>query len=59
MKAAGPLPVHGVPEVLAGEADTAPALLRWQAATGERTVIAIDQRIPVPKMRRLTDPASD
>lgn len=59
VKAAGPLPVQGAPEVLIGESDAAPALLRWQHASGERTAIAMDHRIPVPRLRRLTDPAAD
>lgn len=59
VKAVGPLPVQGAPELLAGEPDAAPALLRWQGADGERSVIAIDHRIPIPRLRRLTDPASD
>lgn len=59
VKAVGPLPVHGSAEVLAGEPHVAPALLRWQGDGGERTVIAVDHRIPIPRLRRLTDPASD
>ncbi|HWK76936.1 NAD(P)/FAD-dependent oxidoreductase [Microbacterium sp.] len=59
VKAVGPLPVHGSPEVLVGGGDAAPALLRWQGADGIRSVISIDHRIPIPRLRRLTDAASD
>jgi NADPH-dependent 2,4-dienoyl-CoA reductase/sulfur reductase-like enzyme len=59
VKAVGPLPVHGSPEVLVGGGDAAPALLRWHGADGIRSVISIDHRIPIPRLRRLTDAASD
>ncbi|CAH0146220.1 FAD-dependent oxidoreductase [Microbacterium sp. Bi121] len=59
LKAVGPLPVQGAPEVLIGEPDATPALLRWQGRRRIRSVIAIDHRIPIPRLRRLTDPASD
>lgn len=56
VKAVGPLPVAGEPEVLAGSADAAPALLRWTHPDGTRTVVSVDHRIPIPKLRRLTAP---
>lgn len=59
VKAVGPLPVEGTPEVLIGDSDAAPALLRWQGADGSRSAIAIDHRIPIPRLRRLTDAAFD
>lgn len=56
IKALGPLPVEGDPEVLDGDADSGPALLRWTRLDGTRTVISRDFRIPIPKLRRLTRP---
>jgi len=50
VKIAGPLPVTGPPEPVAG-----PGLLRW--ADGPRhTIAAINHRISVGKLRRLARP---
>ncbi|GGD65679.1 NAD(P)/FAD-dependent oxidoreductase [Microbacterium murale] len=59
VKAVGPLPVRGAPEVLIGEPDATPSLLRWHGADGTRSVMAIDHRIPIPRLRRLTDASFD
>ncbi|WP_040167589.1 NAD(P)/FAD-dependent oxidoreductase [Microbacterium gorillae] len=59
VKAVGDLPVYGAPEVISGEAGGTPAVLRWTHPDGSRTAIAIDQRIPIPKLRRLTAPGAD
>ncbi|MCX6501785.1 MAG: FAD-dependent oxidoreductase [Microbacterium sp.] len=57
VKAVGDLPVTGDPEFVAGEPGTIPAVLRWTRPNGGRSVIAVDQRMPIPKLRRLADAA--
>jgi NADPH-dependent 2,4-dienoyl-CoA reductase/sulfur reductase-like enzyme len=59
LKAVGHLPVVGEPEVLDGELDGARMLLRWNAAGGSvgRTAVAVNYRIPIPRLRRLGEPA--
>jgi 3-phenylpropionate/trans-cinnamate dioxygenase ferredoxin reductase component len=54
LKACGPLPVHGEPEYVEGEPGVAPAVMRWQNADGTGTAVALNYRMPVPKLRALS-----
>lgn len=54
LKACGLLPVSGEPEHLEGEPGVAPAVMRWQNADGSGTAVAINYRMPVPKLRALS-----
>ncbi len=54
VKACGPLPVAGEPEVVEGDAPSGPALLRWTHPDGRVTAVGLDHRISVPRLRRLT-----
>jgi 3-phenylpropionate/trans-cinnamate dioxygenase ferredoxin reductase subunit len=54
LKASGFLPLSGEPEVVDGDPHDASALLRWRNDDGTGTAVALNYRIPVPKLRRLT-----
>lgn len=54
LKACGELPVDGVPEVVAGALDEGHALLRWPHPDGTATAIAVNHRMPVPRLRAMT-----
>ncbi|MFT4470132.1 NAD(P)/FAD-dependent oxidoreductase [Arthrobacter sulfonylureivorans] len=56
-KASGFLPLEGTPEYLEGGPDGGPALMRWTHADGSGTAVALNYRIPIPKLRRLANPA--
>ncbi|MEU2387466.1 FAD-dependent oxidoreductase [Streptomyces sp. NPDC012461] len=58
LKAVGPLPPAGEPEYLAGGPGGGPALMRWPHPDGTGTVAALDHRIPVPRLRRLSRSAA-
>lgn len=58
LKAVGELPVHGEPEVLEHDAQTHAALLRWTRPDGSRTAVSVNYRIPIPRLRRLTEAAA-
>lgn len=51
LKAVGFLPLDGPPEFLTGAEPTA-ALMRWQHQDGTGTVVAVNHRIPIPRLRR-------
>ncbi|MCK6212290.1 FAD-dependent oxidoreductase [Georgenia sp. EYE_87] len=53
LKASGFTPVAGAPEIVDGDPADGPALLRWEHADGSGTAVAVNYRIPVPKLRRL------
>ena len=57
LKASGFLPLAGAPEFLEGDPDGGPALMRWAHEEGSCTAVAINKRIPIPKLRRLSDTA--
>lgn len=57
LKACGFLPADGAPEVLDGDPYDGAALLRWSHDDGPGTAVAINYRIPVPKLRRLSTAA--
>ncbi|QBQ99470.1 NAD(P)/FAD-dependent oxidoreductase [Paraburkholderia pallida] len=52
LKAIGPTPVVGEPEVVEGTVEQ--GVLRWRQPDGAATAVALDYRIPIPKLRRLT-----
>ncbi|MCP2031056.1 NADPH-dependent 2,4-dienoyl-CoA reductase/sulfur reductase-like enzyme [Okibacterium sp. HSC-33S16] len=54
LKASGYLPLAGDPEVLEGDLREDKALLRWSHDDGTGTAVAINYRIPIPKLRRLS-----
>jgi NADPH-dependent 2,4-dienoyl-CoA reductase/sulfur reductase-like enzyme len=53
LKASGSLPLEGSPELLEGNPDEDRALLRWSHSDGSGTAVALNYRIPIPKLRRL------
>lgn len=57
LKASGFLPLAGAPGFLEGDPDGGPALMRWSHGEGSGTAVAINKRIPVPKLRRLSGSA--
>ena len=59
LKASGFLPLDGDPEVLEGEPGLPPALMRWSHNDGSGTAVALNYRIPVPRLRRLSQAASE
>lgn len=60
LKASGLLPLTGSPEVVDGDPHDGAALLRWSHDDGTGTAVALNYRIPVPRLRRLSaaDPAA-
>jgi 3-phenylpropionate/trans-cinnamate dioxygenase ferredoxin reductase component len=57
LKAIGHLPLDGAPEFLEGAPGGDPALMRWAHPDGTGTAVALNYRIPIPKLRRLANPA--
>ena len=53
LKASGFTPLTGDPEIVDGDPHDGRALLRWEHADGSGTAVALNYRIPVPKLRRL------
>ncbi|WP_433361294.1 NAD(P)/FAD-dependent oxidoreductase [Actinoplanes sp. CA-142083] len=49
LKVAGPLPAIGPPTPLDGD-----GLLRWERPAGPATVAAVNYRIPIPRLRKLS-----
>ncbi|WP_345962166.1 FAD-dependent oxidoreductase [Streptomyces sp. BRB040] len=58
LKAVGALPVEGEPEYVAGQPGGGPALMRWAHSDGTADVVALDYRIPIPRLRRMTQAAA-
>ena len=54
LKASGFLPPTGLPEVLESDPDLNRSLLRWSHEDGSGTAVAINYRIPIPRLRRLS-----
>ncbi len=52
LKAIGPTPVVGEAEVVEGTDER--GVLRWRQSDGTATAVALDYRIPIPKLRRMT-----
>ena len=57
LKASGFLPLAGVPEFLEGDPHDGPALMRWSHEAGSGTAVAINKRIPIPRLRHLSNTA--
>lgn len=53
LKACGELPARGDPSFVEGSRGGGPALMRWAHNDGSGTAVAINHRIPIPKLRRL------
>ena len=53
LKAVGHLPAAGEPEFLTGDRPEGPAVMRWTHEDGHAVAVAVNQRIPIPKLRRL------
>ena len=60
LKASGQLPPVGSPEVVDGDLSAGSALLRWapDIPDGPGAAVAVNYRIPVPRLRRLAYPAA-
>ena len=56
LKAIGPMPVAGEPEYVDG-GPGGPALMRWRHANGAGSAVALDYRIPIPRLRKVVLPA--
>ncbi|NDZ80203.1 FAD-dependent oxidoreductase [Streptomyces sp. SID10853] len=56
LKAAGGLPLEGEPVYVDGEPGGGPALMHWPHESGEGAgaAVALNYRIPVPRLRRMT-----
>jgi NADPH-dependent 2,4-dienoyl-CoA reductase/sulfur reductase-like enzyme len=54
LKACGELPVSGTPGYTERDEAANAALLRWQNVDGTGTAVALNYRIPVPKLRALS-----
>jgi NADPH-dependent 2,4-dienoyl-CoA reductase/sulfur reductase-like enzyme len=52
LKAIGPTPVVGEPEIVEGTVEQ--GVLRWRQSDGTATAVAFDYRVPIPKLRRMT-----
>ncbi|MEV0693696.1 FAD-dependent oxidoreductase [Streptomyces sp. NPDC050388] len=58
LKAVGHLPVEGEPTYVDGRPGGGPALMRWPHEDGTGDVVALDYRIPIPRLRRMTRAAA-
>ncbi|MDA0635873.1 FAD/NAD(P)-binding oxidoreductase [Nonomuraea sp. MCN248] len=57
LKAAGYLPVRGEPEYVEGEPG-GPGLMRWSREGGSGTAVALNHRVPIPRLRRVSRAAA-
>lgn len=57
LKAIGPMPLMGDPEYVDGTPD-GPALMRWQHQDGSASAVALDYRIPIPRLRKVCLPVA-
>ncbi|MER5439908.1 FAD-dependent oxidoreductase [Streptomyces sp. NPDC002790] len=58
LKAVGHLPAEGEPQYAVGGPGGGPALMTWRQEDGSTTAVALDHRIPVPRLRRMTRTAT-
>lgn len=54
LKACGDFPVDGAPGYVEGVPGKEPSLMRWQNADGSGTAVALNYRMPIPKLRALS-----
>ena len=57
IRVAGRTPLVGEPEFLDGDQLSGPALLRWRRDDNSATAVSVNYRIPIPRLRKLCDPA--
>ena len=55
LKAAGFLPLAGPPVFVDGDGIGGPALMRWAHPDGSGTAVALNYRIPIPRLRRVSE----
>ena len=53
LKATGDLPAAGEPEFLLGDSPRGPSVMRWTHDDGHGVAIAVNHRIPIPRLRRM------
>ncbi|ANZ28245.1 pyridine nucleotide-disulfide oxidoreductase [Rhodococcus sp. WB1] len=53
LKATGHLPAAGEPEFLIGDSPHGPSVMRWTHDDGRGVAVAVNHRIPIPKLRRM------
>ncbi|UYF92761.1 FAD-dependent oxidoreductase [Rhodococcus aetherivorans] len=53
LKATGHLPAAGEPEFLVGDSPHGPSVMRWTHDDGRGVAVAVNHRIPIPKLRRM------
>ncbi|WP_081236121.1 NAD(P)/FAD-dependent oxidoreductase [Streptomyces viridosporus] len=58
LKAVGHLPLDGEPTYVDGEPGGGPALMRWSHSDGTGAAVALNYRVPIPRLRRLTRAAA-
>ncbi|NYV77074.1 NAD(P)/FAD-dependent oxidoreductase, partial [Streptomyces sp. UH6] len=58
LKAVGHLPGEGPPVYLEGGPGGGPALMRWTHTDGTGVAVALNHRVPVPRLRRLSRTAA-
>ncbi|MFD1212406.1 NAD(P)/FAD-dependent oxidoreductase [Arthrobacter sp. GCM10027362] len=58
LKASGFLPLAGMPGFSEGDPHEGGAIMRWSHEDGTGTAVAINYRIPIPKLRRLSKAGS-
>ncbi|NGP04558.1 oxidoreductase [Rhodococcus sp. 14C212] len=58
LKATGHLPAAGEPEFLVGDSPHGPSVMRWTHDDGRGVAVAVNHRIPIPKLRRMASAAT-
>ncbi|MGX4687717.1 NAD(P)/FAD-dependent oxidoreductase [Streptomyces sp. JNUCC 63] len=58
LKAVGHLPLEGEPTYVDGGPGGGPALMRWSRDDGTGAAAALNYRIPIPRLRRMTQAAA-
>lgn len=58
IRVAGRTPLVGEPELIDGGGPAGPSLMRWRHDDGTATVVSVNYRIPIPRLRRLCDAAA-
>ncbi|AII07748.1 NAD(P)/FAD-dependent oxidoreductase [Rhodococcus opacus] len=53
LKATGHLPAAGEPEFLLGDSPHGPSVMRWTHDDGHGVAVAVNHRIPIPRLRRM------
>ncbi|MFI6457821.1 NAD(P)/FAD-dependent oxidoreductase [Streptosporangium amethystogenes] len=58
LKAVGYLPLEGEPAYVDGEPGGGPALMRWSHENGTGVAAALNHRVPIPRLRRMSQAAA-